>query len=283
MAALTAPGSVKPYVSLTDLSIEFVTTSGRETRQLPVVDRVSLSVAKHELVCVIGPSGCGKTTMLNAMTGLLQRDPNVLMTGEIRVEGIDFQRGSMGEIAYMFQRDTLLPWQTARENVRLPLRFRKAAPRKDERALVESFLERVGLGGFGDYYPARLSGGMRKRLQLAQILAQGASLILMDEPFAALDALTRAQMHREFIELWSAGTSTVVFVTHDISEALLLADRVICMSQRPARIVADVPVPLPRPRAPESMAQNETYERLLAELWRIMNDVSAASPRGEQS
>jgi NitT/TauT family transport system ATP-binding protein len=274
---MTAELRITPYVSLDDLSIEFITGTGKETKQLRAVDRVSLSVAKHELVCVIGPSGCGKTTMLNALTGLLQRDPNVVMTGDIRIEGIDLERGSMGEIAYMFQKDTLLPWLTARENVRLPLRFRKAGAQKKDMELVESFLTRVGLGGFGDYYPSRLSGGMRKRLQLAQILAQGASLILMDEPFAALDALTRAQMHREFIDLWSAGTSTVVFVTHDISEALLLADRVICMSNRPAKIVADVPVPLPRPRAPETMAQNETYERLLAELWRTMNEVNASS------
>ena len=118
---------------------------------------------------------------------------------------------------------------------------------------------------------------MRKRLQLAQILAQGASLILMDEPFAALDALTRAQMHREFIDLWSAGTSTVVFVTHDISEALLLADRVICMSQRPAKIVADVAGPAATSPRARIMAQNQTYERLLAELWRTMNEVNAAS------
>jgi NitT/TauT family transport system ATP-binding protein len=273
---VTSAGTT-PYVVLDDLSIEFVTGSGKETKQLRAVDHVSLGVGKHELVCVIGPSGCGKTTMLNAMTGLLQRDPNVVLTGDIRIEGIDLRRGSMGEIAYMFQKDTLLPWLTARENVRLPLRFRKGGAHKNDLELVESFLARVGLGGFGDYYPSRLSGGMRKRLQLAQILAQGASLILMDEPFAALDALTRAQMHREFIDLWSAGTSTVVFVTHDISEALLLADRVICMSKRPAKIVADVPIDLPRPRAPETMAQNETYERLLAELWRTMNEVNAAS------
>lgn len=276
MATVTSAGTT-PYVVLDDLSIEFVTGSGKETKQLRAVDHVSLGVGKHELVCVIGPSGCGKTTMLNAMTGLLQRDPNVVLTGDIRIEGIDLRRGSMGEIAYMFQKDTLLPWLTARENVRLPLRFRKGGAHKNDLELVESFLARVGLGGFGDYYPSRLSGGMRKRLQLAQILAQGASLILMDEPFAALDALTRAQMHREFIDLWSAGTSTVVFVTHDISEALLLADRVICMSKRPAKIVADVPIDLPRPRAPETMAQNETYERLLAELWRTMNEVNAAS------
>lgn len=206
---------------------------------LPVVHGVSLEVAPGEFVALVGPSGCGKSTLLSIVAGLIEPD-----RGEVLLDGAPAP-ARLGRLALMPQRDALLPWRTVRENVVLAARL--AGPRTDADAL----LARLGLRGFEDHYPHALSGGMRQRAALARTVIAGARSWLLDEPLAALDALTRSDLQGVLAATWSAEGPTTILVTHDLDEALLLADRVLVSGPRPARIVAEVPVDLPRPRTLE--------------------------------
>jgi len=238
--------------------LHFEATTGR----IEVLRNVSLEIARGEIHCIIGPTGCGKSTLLNLMAGLLRPD-----TGTIKIDGR--QVGTpKSTIGYMTQKDTLLPWFTCRRNVQLP---NEAVGRgRDSGARASELLELVGLHGFEDYYPGQLSGGMRKRVQLARMLAQEPSVLLMDEPFGGLDYQTKVLIHEHFLNIWEARRSTVVFVTHDLNEAIGLADRITMMTKRPAQNKADFTVGIPRPRRIELLIDDDVFRNLHHELWRLL-------------
>jgi NitT/TauT family transport system ATP-binding protein len=222
------------------------------------LDRVSLAIRPGELVCLVGASGCGKSTLLNLVAGLDRPTAGTVSTGGRAT-------------ALLFQEAALFPWLTAARNVELPLRLRRVA-RAERRRIAAGLLARVGLADFAAKRPHELSGGMRQRVALARALAQQADVLLMDEPFGALDAITRDLLHDELEQLWQGSDLTVVFVTHNVREAVRLGDRVVLLSSRPGRVAAEFGVRLPRPRrleTPEvaSLASTIT-ERLRQEVRR---------------
>jgi len=203
------------------------------------LDRIDLDVAKGEFVCLLGPSGCGKSTLLNAIAGFTRpTSGEILAFGKRVVE-------PQPERAMVFQEYALFPWMTVRENVAFGLRIRGD---REARAKADALLDKLALRGFGDRFPKDLSGGMRQRVALARCLALDAPMLLMDEPFGALDALTRRSMQDELLRIWTELQQTIVFVTHGIEESLLLADRVVVMTYRPGTVKKIVTVALPRPR-----------------------------------
>ena len=249
-------------VSVSGLSIAFGATRA--------LDRVSMAVNDGEFVSIVGPSGCGKSTMLNVIAGLLAP-----AEGSTHVAGID-GKGAGSRIGYMFQKDTLLPWATALENVCLPMDVKGARDWHKARALIQL----VDLTGFEAHYPNQLSGGMRKRVQLARLLAQDPDVLLMDEPFGALDAQTRLIIQEEFLKIWERQRKTVLFVTHDLQEAIALSDRVVLISARPGRIKATYQVDLPRPRQIESVLAHPRFLALFQEIWAsLTQEVLAARER----
>ena len=200
---------------------------------------VDLDVRAGEIVVLLGPSGCGKSTILRALAGLLPP-----AGGRAEVDGRPVGDASAG-CAMVFQEDALLPWRSARRNVEYALKLR-GVPRAQRRARAENLLGQVGLDGFGDHLPGQLSGGMRQRVQLARTLATQPRVMLMDEPFGALDAQTRSDMQQLLISVWERHRTTILFVTHDVDEALLLADRIVLLSPRPATVRTIVEIPSPR-------------------------------------
>jgi NitT/TauT family transport system ATP-binding protein len=221
----------------------------------PVVTRLDLDVRPGEILVIVGPSGCGKSTLLRAFAGLLPVQAGRLLAGGEPVTGPSPDR------ALVFQDDALLPWRSVRRNVELPLAIR-GVPRADRRVQAETWLARVGLAEVGNRLPRQLSGGMRQRVQLARTLVSGPRAILMDEPFGALDAQTRASMQRLLIDVWTAAPATVLFVTHDVEEALLIGDRVAVLGS--GGITAEIAVP--DPRTPDAPDRDEPRERILAAL-----------------
>jgi NitT/TauT family transport system ATP-binding protein len=235
----------------------------------PVWD-LDLEVPAGQFVCLVGPSGCGKTTLLGMVAGLVQPSEGKVTLGGRAIES------TPAEVGYMLARDALLPWLSASENVEIGLRVR-GLDKAERRRASEEWLRRVGLLDFKDSSILRLSQGMRQRVAIARTLALEPSCILMDEPFAALDAQTRVLIQQEFIKLWEKSRATVLFVTHDLSEAILLGDRIILMSKRPGRIVADITVDLPRPRDLDAPFKNEGYARYHEQLaGRLRREVVAA-------
>jgi NitT/TauT family transport system ATP-binding protein len=217
---------------------------GRRQR-LPVLDGIDLTVAAGELVAVVGPSGCGKSTLLRILAGL--RAP---VAGDVEIDGRPPAQARRAKaVGLVLQEHALLPWRTALENVRLGLEVNRAAG--GEGPAAEEALALVGLAGFEGYYPHQLSGGMRQRVSLARALALRPRLLLLDEPFAALDDLTRGELGHELLRVWSSTGATAILVTHSVPEAVMLADRVLVLSPRPARVRADIAVDLPRPRPPD--------------------------------
>ncbi len=226
-----------PAIELSTISKHFATPEG----PLPVLDRVSLTVQPGEFVSVVGPSGSGKSTLFNIIAGLEQPD-----SGRVLLQGAD-TIGQRGRVAYMPQRDALLPWRSVLDNAVLATTVQRgdvAAARAEAQDLLEPF----GLAGFGDSLPATLSGGMRQRAALLRTVLWKQPIMLLDEPFGALDALTRAQLQQWLLTLWDRLDRTLLLVTHDVDEALLLSDRVYVLSARPGRVVLDLPVELARPR-----------------------------------
>ena len=226
-------------IDIRALTIAYRTLSG-ET--LLAVDGVDLAVARGEFVAVVGPSGCGKSTILKVLSGLL-----VPTSGEASVGGAAV-REPRADVGVVFQEPRLLPWRTTAENVAYPLELAGVA-RGERDARVERLLETVGLQGAAGVIPSRLSGGMRQRAALARTLATEPAVLLLDEPFSALDELTRERLNLELLEIAARHGSTVLIVTHSVQEAIFLADRVIVLSERPGRVVADVAVGLARPRS----------------------------------
>lgn len=241
-----------PLISFRDVRQVF-RLSGRggdgsaANRELVALQDVNVDIQAGQFVALVGASGCGKTTMLNMLAGLVEPTH-----GEVRLDGRPPQLPNM-DIGYMFARDALLPWRTARKNVELPLETRGWG-RRERRERAEEMLELVGLKGRESQYRLQLSQGMRQRVALARTLAPDPSLLLMDEPFAALDARTKLTLQAEFLRIWEHNQTgdrrkTVIFVTHDLQEAVLLADRVIVMLPHPGRVAEDRVIDLPRPRA----------------------------------
>ncbi|MEX2365559.1 MAG: ABC transporter ATP-binding protein [Pseudohongiellaceae bacterium] len=211
------------------------------------LEDVSFTLHKHEFVAVVGPSGCGKSTLLRLLSGLIKP-----AMGNIRLFGKPLE-GPQQEVGIVFQKPTLLPWLTVLDNVLFPIRHQRGRVSKADRHTAQQLLAMVGLAGEAQRLPSALSGGMQQRVAIARALLLDPDILIMDEPFSALDALTRETMGFELLRIWNERPKTVLFITHSISEAVLLADRVLIMSARPGRLEETVSVNLPRPRTPDSI------------------------------
>lgn len=231
---------------------------------LAVTD-ISLTVPAGKFVCIVGPSGCGKSTLLNMVAGLMQPSRGrVTYRGEV-VSGINTSVG------YMTQKDNLLPWRTLYKNIAISLEIQRV-PRKQIKARVEAMLERVGLETYGGYYPSQLSGGMRKRAILARTLIYDPDTLLMDEPFAALDAQRRLLLQSDLLRIWERDRKTVLFVTHDLEEAIALADQIVVFGTNPGRIIHVEDVDMPRPRNIVTMRHQPEFNDLWHRMWALLEE-----------
>lgn len=254
-----------PALALDAVTCTFVPHDKRAPGYTAIAD-VSLTVAPGEFVSVVGPTGCGKSTVLNVAAGLLAPSRGGVQVFGQPLAGLNRRAG------YMFQSDALMPWRTALGNVTAGLEFRGVAT-DEAKKQGEAWLERVGLGGFGDRYPHQLSGGMRKRAALAQTLALDPDLILMDEPFSALDVQTRQLMENELLQLWAAKRKAVLFITHDLDEAIALSDRVVVFSAGPAaRPIGTFAIDLARPRDVAEVRVLPQFIDLHRSIWNVLRD-----------
>ena len=255
-----------PAISFEDVRCTF-SAKGDPAQTYTAVDHTSLQVAPGEFVSVVGPTGCGKSTLLNVAAGLLQPS-----SGQVRIFGQSLGGEVNRRAGYMFQSDALMPWRSALQNVIAGLQYRGV---EEALAIVqgEEWLQRVGLQGFGDRYPHQLSGGMRKRVALAQTLILDPDIILMDEPFSALDIQTRQLMENEVLELWGAKKKAVLFITHDLDEAIAMSDRVIVLSAGPAtHPIGEFVIDLPRPRDVAEIRVNPRFIELHQQIWSVLRD-----------
>jgi NitT/TauT family transport system ATP-binding protein len=262
-----------PVIELDGATKRFRSSSGGVHT---AVRDLSLTVRAGEFVAVVGPTGCGKSTTLSLVSGL---EP--ASAGAVAVHGRPVV-GIPPGVGYMFQNDAVLPWRSVLDNVATGPRYRGAA-RREARAKARDWVERVGLGGFESYYPHQLSGGMRKRVALAQTLVNEPSILLMDEPFSALDVQTRGLMQDELLRLWTdaGGEAAVVFVTHDLEEAVVLGDRVVVMTAGPATVKESFDVPLPRPRDAEEVRLTGEFLDIYREVWdSLREEVRITRERG---
>ena len=230
-------------------------------KRVVALESVDLDIREGEFVTIVGPSGCGKSTLLNLIVGLLRASGGRIVFNGAAIDGICTQ------IGYVTQKDNLFPWRTLVENVEIALEIRGIA-RVSRRSQAEELIERVGLRGFEDHYPHELSGGMRQRANIIRTLIYDPELILMDEPFGPLDAQTRIVLQDELLKLWSTTKKTIIFITHDLIEAITLADRVVLMSSRPGRIKAIEQVSIARPRDVFKIHQSEQFRAVYENLWR---------------
>lgn len=230
-----------------------------------VLRPTSLKFESEQFVALVGPSGCGKTTVLNMVAGLIRPTRGALM--------LDGRPPHVGDadVGYLLARDALLPWRTALKNVMLPLEVR-GADRTANDAMSRKILTEVGLGDFLDAYPSQLSHGMRQRVAVARTLVAEPHTLLMDEPFSALDAQTRLSLQQQFLELWERVRSTVLFVTHDLTEAILLADRVIVFSARPGGVCAEFEIDLKRPRSLMELQGTDHFHELFRKVWNVLRE-----------
>jgi NitT/TauT family transport system ATP-binding protein len=259
-------------VSVENLSVRF-------HRGAEALRNVSLQAAPGAFVAVIGPSGCGKSTLLTAMASLLSAD-EADVRGTIRIDGVDVRQGAgRGSLGYVFQRDTLFPWRTVLENVCAGLEIRRL-PAADRATRARQLIDAVGLSGFEHYYPHQISGGMRQRTSLIRTLAYDPEIVLMDEPFGALDAQTRMQLQAELLRIWAARRTTIIFVTHDLQEAVTLAERVVVFSRRPGTITHEYDVPLPYPRDPFELRGSPEFAALNAKIWTSVGREFRANQEG---
>ena len=244
------------------VSCTFVARDGGD--RYTAVSDTTLSIAPGEFVSVVGPTGCGKSTLLNLAAGLLATS-----SGQVSVEGAALA-GLNRRAGYMFQADALMPWRSALSNVAAGLEF-GGMPRSDAATKARDWLARVGLAGFEDRYPHQLSGGMRKRVALAQMLILDPQILLMDEPFSALDIQTRQLMENELLELWSADRKSVLFITHDLEEAISLSDRVVVLSAGPGtHPIGEFAIDLPRPRDVAEIRLTKRFVELHEAIWQVL-------------
>jgi NitT/TauT family transport system ATP-binding protein len=256
-----ADGTAAAAVTLNDVVVAFRLAHGGV---YTAVDGATLRVADGEFVAIVGPTGCGKSTLLNVTAGLLAPAAGSVDIFGSPLAALNRQAG------YLFQADALFPWKTAIENVAIGLET-AGTPTSDARARAHSWLTRIGLSAFGDRYPHMLSGGQRKRVGLAQVLIRDPKILLMDEPFGPLDAQTRQIMGNLLLDLWSADRKAVLFVTHDLEEAIALSDRVVIMSAGPAaRIIGDWRVPLARPRDISEVKLDPAFHELHRDIWHML-------------
>ncbi len=256
-----------PALAFGDITCRFAARHGGEA--YTAVSHATLAVAAGEFVSVVGPTGCGKSTLLNVAAGLLAPS-----SGTVKVFGepVDAAQGVNRRAGYMFQADALMPWRTGIDNVIAGLEFRGVG-RAEALVQGEDWLRRVGLAGFGDRYPHQMSGGMRKRLALAQTLILSPDILLMDEPFSALDVQTRQLMENELLALWAEDRKSVLFITHDLEEAIALSDRVIVLSAGPGtHPIGDFKVDLPRPRDVSEIRMTPGFLALHREIWAAMKE-----------
>jgi NitT/TauT family transport system ATP-binding protein len=254
-----------PALFLDNISCTFISKDDRSQRYTAVAD-TTLAIAPGEFVSVVGPTGCGKSTLLNVGAGLL--NPS---SGSVRVFG-DELNGVNRRAGYMFQAEALMPWRSALQNVIAGLQYRGMEDGA-ARQLGEEWLARVGLQGFGDRYPHQLSGGMRKRVALAQTLILDPDIILMDEPFSALDIQTRQLMENEVLALWGAKKKAVLFITHDLDEAIAMSDRVVVLSAGPAtHPIGEFIIDLPRPRDVAEVRAHPRFVELHSQIWAVLRD-----------
>lgn len=249
------------------ISVESVTLLFGTENGTPVLalDDVSLEVPQGQFLAIVGPSGCGKTTILNMLAGVLR--PTL---GSVKRNGEEVVKPSL-DIGYMLARSALYPWRTARRNVELPLEVRGIG-KEERRKQALALLDLVKLGDFASKYPSQLSQGMRQRVAIARTLAIQPQLWLLDEPFSALDAQTRISVQNEFLRLWEDTGSTVILVTHDIAEAVLLADRVIVMTARPGKIKSDQIIDIPRPRRVDLLLDDVVFKEYESKIWKELRD-----------
>ncbi|MFT3691481.1 ABC transporter ATP-binding protein [Paenirhodobacter sp.] len=252
-----------PAVDLRAVDITFTAKGKPDFR---AVADANLRVAKGEFVAIVGPTGSGKSTLLNAAAGLLKPS-----AGTVEIEGVPLD-GLNRKAGYLFQADALMPWKTSRDNVAIGLEI-AGTPRREALARADDWLARVGLRGFGDRYPHMLSGGQRKRVAMAQVLIRDPDILLMDEPFGPLDAQTRLIMGDLLLDLWQQERKAVMFVTHDLEEAISLSDRVVIMSTGPeARLIGDFPIALERPRDVSEIKLTPGFQRIHREIWQMLKE-----------
>ena len=253
-----------PSLELQSVTCTFSARSGNT--QYTAVEQVNLAIAEGEFVAVVGPTGCGKSTLLNVAAGLLAPT-----RGSVAVFG-ETLRGLNARAGYLFQNEALMPWRTALQNVTAGLEFHDVRAAR-ARSRAADWLRRVGLGAHAHKYPHELSGGMRKRVALAQTLILDPKILLMDEPFSALDVQTRSLMENELLQLWAQDRKSVVFVTHDLEEAIALSDRVVVMSSGPAsRLIGEFAIDLPRPRDVAEIRLTQRFVELHRLIWQALRE-----------
>lgn len=293
MVDLGERGTVKTVQPMTNSSITPQTTSSRQTVSIELrnvtrqfmtpggevytaLKDLSLNVAPGEFCAIVGPTGCGKSTTLGLITGLDKPS-----AGEVEIMGQPVT-GIDPRIGYVFQSDAIFPWKNVLHNVMAGPRYRKV-PKKEAEAKARDWIARVGLTGFEDRYPHQLSGGMRKRVALAQTFINEPQILLMDEPFSALDVQTRVLMEDELLNLWATAKSSVVFVTHDLEEAIALADKVCVLTAGPATVKGIYTIDLPRPRKVEEIRFDPRFIHLYQEIWEdLRNEVLISYERNKQ-
>jgi len=248
-------------VALKDINLSFTSPSG-ET--VPVLDGISLDIPAGQFVSIVGPSGCGKSTLLRILSGLIK--PN---GGKAEIDGSPVEQNSE-RVGFMFQRDTLLPWASVEDNIRIGTDL-GGIKGNDAATRIRELIAFLRLTGFEKHRPHQLSGGMRQRVALGRLMAYEPQLYLLDEPFGALDSQTKAAMGRELLKVWAAHKRSVLFVTHDIEEAVTLSDRVIVMSARPGKIKRDVLIDLPRPREPAQLRRQKRFAQYIDEIWSALD------------
>jgi NitT/TauT family transport system ATP-binding protein len=247
---------IRPKLEIRNLEVSYNT---KEQSTL-ALKNANLTVNDGEFVSVVGPSGCGKSTLLKVVAGLLKPASGMALIDDKPIEGVP------DGVGMVFQNDALLPWKSVKDNVRLPLSINnKSSNEQDE--IAHNLIKMVGLEGFEDFYPKQLSGGMRKRVALARAFAYDPSIYLMDEPFGPLDAQTRVMIGEEFLKMWEQVGKSVLFITHDIDEAITLSDRVLVMSNRPGYIKKEFKVPIERPRPSREVRFDPRFGQLQKEIW----------------
>ncbi|MBB4286283.1 ABC transporter ATP-binding protein [Roseospira goensis] len=256
-----AAAEAEPIVEIDALNKVYRTVRHGDVHAL---HEINLNVRDGEFVAIVGPSGCGKSTLLKILAGLL-----AFTSGRVTINGAPL-KGPSQEVGLVFQQPVLLPWRTILSNVLLPIEFGRNRKRKDYTDRAHDLLKLVGLEGFETRYPEELSGGMQQRAAIVRALIQDPRLLLMDEPFGALDAMTREQMNLEVLRIWQQNRKTVIFVTHSISEAVFLADRVVVMTARPGAIARVLDIDLPRPRRLE-MINSEAFGAFASQIRRLLN------------
>jgi NitT/TauT family transport system ATP-binding protein len=262
-APAQAAGAQAPVIAIDHVSMEF---PGRDPSQrVLALDDVSLEIRKGEFVCLLGPSGCGKSTLLNIVGGMLQQS-----SGTVTVNGEPVSSPRPNDIAYVFQESTLFPWFTVLENFRLALKFRGTEDANWRDRAMQS-LTAVGMEQFASHYPKQLSVGMKQRINLARGICVGSEVMLLDEPFAALDEQTRMVLGEDLSILLARRGKTIVFVTHSLAEAVFLADRIVVMTARPGKVKASIQVPEPHPRSPDFML-TDAFQDIRKELYGLLRD-----------